>query len=143
MMAMKVIGFSLKIAAISVARLSLGTCDARRYPKGEGNEMKRTLIALALALAASAAQAQSTTTTSTSKCGRDFMGNSVCTSSSTTGSNAPEDTRGPRISKKEAAEIEARDVAWVAFCQPKITTGRDGIDRYSYAREGCEYGRSK
>ena len=37
-------------------------------------------------------------------------------------------------------EGSPRDRAWVEACKPRIVTDREGIDRYAYARRGCEYG---
>lgn len=37
-------------------------------------------------------------------------------------------------------EGSPRDIAWVASCNPRIVTDREGINRYVYAKRGCEYG---
>ena len=40
-------------------------------------------------------------------------------------------------------EGSARDRAWVEACKPQIVTNREGIDRYAYAKRGCEYGEAQ
>ena len=35
-------------------------------------------------------------------------------------------------------EGSPRDRAWVESCKPRIVTDREGIDRYVYAKRGCE-----
>jgi len=47
---------------------------------------------------------------------------------------------GPR-SVAEEAEFAERDRKWVAYCRPVIKPDRYGVERYHYARPGCEYGR--
>jgi hypothetical protein len=41
----------------------------------------------------------------------------------------------------DLAAAEARDRRWVERCNPVIRQDRYGMPRYSYAAQGCEYGR--
>ena len=61
-------------------------------------------------------------------------------------------TYGPRVhphiiavpqpqSAEERAAAEARDRRWVERCRPAIRQDQYGMPRYSYAAQGCEYGR--
>ncbi len=45
--------------------------------------------------------------------------------------------------EQEAKESMAQDRKWVSFCKPVVFTDRYGVSRYSYARPGCEFGRSE
>jgi hypothetical protein len=104
--------------------------------------MKTIVISFVLAAASMAMAHAQTTGTTTSKCERDFMGARVCTSTTTTGVDEPQ--RPPRPpTAQEQAEIDARDARWEDYCKPQIVQGQDGIDRYQYSRQGCEFGKSK
>lgn len=41
------------------------------------------------------------------------------------------------------AEQEERDAKWVAFCKPVPVRDSLGVSRYTYAHEGCEFGRTE
>ena len=48
---------------------------------------------------------------------------------------------GPRIIHVPPHEIDAeRDAKWVKYCDPKIYTDKYGVERYRYAKPGCEFG---
>jgi hypothetical protein len=47
----------------------------------------------------------------------------------------------PPSADGEAAAAEARDRRWVARCRPVIRQDIYGMPRYSYAAQGCEFGR--
>ena len=36
-----------------------------------------------------------------------------------------------------------RDSKWLAFCKPVVVRDGFGVDRYVYAKPGCEFGRSE
>lgn len=40
-------------------------------------------------------------------------------------------------------EGSERDRAWVAFCKPTEERGDHGVIYYTYAHEGCEFGRTR
>jgi hypothetical protein len=46
-------------------------------------------------------------------------------------------------SVQEEAEFAERDRKWVAYCRPVIKPDRNGVERYHYARPGCEYGKTQ
>jgi len=86
-----------------------------------------------------AASAQAQTQISTQECKNKPEGGTVCTTRSfTEAPNAPPRPLAPR----ESAEVNARIVAWENYCKPRIKIDREGVGRYQYAHEGCEYGRS-
>ncbi len=103
--------------------------------------MKTIIAAVALALVTCASANADTRTQTTTRCERDFMGAYVCRSVATSGTEQPD--RAPVMTTQEQAEAEARDAEWVAYCRPRIEQGRDGIERYRYAKAGCEFGRSR
>jgi hypothetical protein len=50
---------------------------------------------------------------------------------------------GPTFARdlRTPEEREARERAWEARCQPRVgPPGVNGVQRYIYAAEGCEYG---
>lgn len=49
----------------------------------------------------------------------------------------------PPISDQARTEAADRDARWVAYCRPTTRQDRYGVERYVYAHEGCEYGRSR
>jgi hypothetical protein len=51
---------------------------------------------------------------------------------------------GAKIINIPPHEIDAdKDQAWVAFCKPTIEVDKYGVERYRYAHEGCEFGRTQ
>lgn len=100
--------------------------------------MKTAFFVVAIAAVPFTADAQTTR----SSCGTNFMGTYTCTTD--TFRDAPSTVgQSSRQARKEQAESGARDAQWEAYCEPKIVQGLDGIDRYQYARPGCEYGKHK
>jgi hypothetical protein len=45
--------------------------------------------------------------------------------------------------EQEIAEAAERDRKWVARCKPVIRQDRYGVERYSYAAPGCEFGKTE
>jgi hypothetical protein len=45
------------------------------------------------------------------------------------------------LSEEEIAESKERDRLWRAHCQPIVRQDAHGVERYTYAERGCEYGR--
>jgi hypothetical protein len=50
--------------------------------------------------------------------------------------------QGPQ-SPEERAEATEQDRLWQARCRPTLQQDMFGINRYSYAAPGCEYGKNK
>lgn len=53
---------------------------------------------------------------------------------------------GPALAGEQtrAQEKNARRKAWLDFCQPKLSTpDRYGMERWVYAHEGCQFGRTE
>ena len=127
--------------------------------------MKTIALAIAMSLACSAALAQQQSWTeqrytpdgalvttrsdgnmSETTMRREHDGTKTYTSTHTPG---PQECRQPREAPPTAARRNGvwtgyqgspRDKAWVEACKPRIVTDREGIDRYTYAKRGCEYG---
>ena len=45
--------------------------------------------------------------------------------------------------ERDRRESIARDRKWLAFCKPVIVKDHYGVERYVYAKPGCEFGRSE
>jgi hypothetical protein len=45
--------------------------------------------------------------------------------------------------QRDAAERDSEAVKWEQFCKPKFRVDAYGVRRASYARSGCEFGRSE
>ena|SRR5712671_4099433 len=101
--------------------------------------MKTIAISFALATA-SVAMAHAQATTTQTKCTRDFQGDYACT---TTTNPSDPNRPPPKMTTQEQAEIDARATRWEEYCKPQIVQDRDGIDRYRYAKPGCDMGKSR
>ena len=42
----------------------------------------------------------------------------------------------------EIRQSEERDRKWLAYCKPVLIKDRYGVERYHYAKPGCEFGHS-
>lgn len=47
------------------------------------------------------------------------------------------------VIERERQESLARDRKWLAFCKPVMVVDRFGVNRYAYAKPGCEFGRAE
>mgnify|MGYP006951236274 CR=1 FL=1 len=98
------------------------------------DNMKILYAIAALALLSTSAQAWQTV----ERCTHSKFFGSVCTTSYVDDPvrNAAQDQEDE---KARRASIEK----WEAFCKPKRTYDAEGVVRLSYARTGCELGRSE
>lgn len=94
-----------------------------------------------LALSMMSVPAQSQSGVSTINCfGRWFM--SSCVETFRRGRVHPYVIKVPGpTTADETAAIDARDRRWVERCGPVVRQDRYGMPRYSYAAQGCEFGR--
>jgi hypothetical protein len=98
-----------------------------------------SLMAAALIACASPAIAGSRVTTSSCTYSR-YYGSSHCQVTST---YIPDPVYDPENEQREATERLQEVAKWESFCKPKFRTDEYGVRRASYARSGCEFGRSE
>jgi len=55
----------------------------------------------------------------------------------------PDPVRDPEQERLDAAARQKEDAKWEAFCKPTFKTDELGVRRASYAKHGCEFGRSE
>jgi hypothetical protein len=108
----------------------------------------RTVIILAALLSTTAADAASYGRTTT--CAR-YGGSISCTTEGYRTGSYYSPGYAPAssvidVAPPSAAELGAqmeRERKWEAFCKPQANVDKLGVTRYSYAHEGCEFGRSE
>jgi hypothetical protein len=49
----------------------------------------------------------------------------------------------PEAVERDRQESIARDRKWLAFCKPVLAKDQYGVERYLYAKPGCEFGRAE
>jgi len=101
--------------------------------------VKKLMMTAALVAFASPVFAGSWVATSDCRYSR-FYGFSNCRSSWTRVSDRERDPHQERL---DAIAREQEDAKWEAFCQPTFHADQYGIKRASYAKRGCEFGRSE
>jgi hypothetical protein len=101
--------------------------------------VKSLLMVAALIAHASPAIARSWVTTSSCTYSR-YYGYSNCQVIST---YIPDTVRDFENEQREATERQKEDAKWENFCRPKFRTDEYGMRRASYAKSGCEFGRSE
>jgi hypothetical protein len=71
------------------------------------------------------------------KCSTDLFRNETCT---TTKLEPPPPPGLPtkREARQAACETRERERQWRAYCRPEVYVDRDGLQRYRYARRGCD-----
>jgi hypothetical protein len=55
----------------------------------------------------------------------------------------PDPVRDPEQERLDAAARQKEHEKWSAFCKPTFTLDDFGVHRASYAKTGCEFGRSE
>lgn len=101
--------------------------------------MKTYMLIVALAASASPALAGSLVSTQDCRYSR-FYGTSSCFSTLT---YVPAPIRDFEQERIDAAAQAKEDEKWDAFCKPTFKTDEYGVRRASYARRGCDVGRSE
>jgi hypothetical protein len=100
----------------------------------------RPLIMLA-ALAALASPAAAEEFVRTSHC--DFSGLYGYSNCTTTWREIAEPVRDLRQERLDEIARQQEDAKWEAFCKPAFHTDQYGVRRASYAKPGCEFGRTE
>jgi hypothetical protein len=101
--------------------------------------VKKLLLILAFAAFASPAFAASWVSTWGCKYSR-YYGYNKCR---TTWTEIPDPVRDPELEHLDAMARQKEDAKWEGFCKPTFRTDQYGVRRASYARPGCEFGRSE
>lgn len=101
--------------------------------------LKALAIAAVLVACTSSALAESLVSTSHCRFSR-YYGYESCR---TTWTRIAAPVRNPEQERLEAIALQKEDAKWEAFCKPKFNADEFGVRRASYARTGCEFGRSE
>jgi len=101
--------------------------------------VKKLLITAVLVVCASPALAGGYESTWNCKYSR-YYGYSNC---KTTWTEIPDPVRDPEQERQDAVARQKEDAKWKEFCKPIFRADQYGVRRASYAKAGCEYGRSE
>ena len=101
--------------------------------------MKKFMMAVALVAYASPSLAGSLTSVSNCKFSR-YYGYSNCRA---TWTHVPDAVRNFEQERLDANAVQKEDAKWEAFCKPTFKADEYGVRRASYAKKGCEFGRSE
>jgi hypothetical protein len=101
--------------------------------------VKKLMMVAALVAYASPALAGSYVSTWGCKFSR-FYGYSNCRS---TWTEIPDPISDPEQERLDAIARREEDAKWEAFCKPKFRADEYGVHRASYAKKGCEFGRTE
>ena len=101
--------------------------------------VKRYLITAALLAHGSSALAGSLVTVSNCNFSRHYGYNSC----QTTKTYIPDPIFDVEQERRDASERQEGEAKWLAFCKPTFRTDAYGVRRASYAKSGCEFGRSE
>ena len=101
--------------------------------------VKKLVLAAALLACASPALAGNFVSTWSCKYSR-FYAYDNCR---TIWTHIPDPIRDPEQERLDAIALQKENAKWEAFCRPTFTADEYGVRRASYARQGCEFGRSE
>ena len=101
--------------------------------------VKKLVLAAALLACASPALAGNLVSTWSCKYSR-FYAYDNCR---TIWTHIPDPIRDPEQERLDAIALQKENAKWEAFCRPTFTADEYGVRRASYARQGCEFGRSE
>jgi hypothetical protein len=101
--------------------------------------VKKFMMVAALVAYASPALAGSYVSTWGCKFSR-FYGYSNCRS---TWTKIPDPVSDPEQERLDAIARQQEDAKWEAFCKPTFRADEYGVHRASYAKKGCEFGRTE
>jgi hypothetical protein len=114
-------------------------CDTSMPPPRWRITVKKLALAVVLAACASPALAGSYVSTWSCKYSR-FYAYDNCR---TTWTHIPDPVRDPEQERLDAIAFAKENAKWEAFCKPTFRADEYGVRRASYARQGCEFGRSE
>ena len=101
--------------------------------------MKKLLMIAALLVLASPAFAESEVTTWGCRYSH-FYGYTHCGS---TWTRIPDPVRDPEQEHQDAVARQKESEKWEQFCKPSFRHDEFGVLRATYAKQGCEFGRSE
>jgi hypothetical protein len=101
--------------------------------------VKRLVLATALVACASPALAEGYVSTWSCKYSRFYAYNNC----RTTWTYVPDPIRDREQERLDAIAFQKENAKWEAFCKPTFKADEYGVRRASYARQGCEFGRSE
>jgi hypothetical protein len=104
-----------------------------------GMTAKKLILTAALVACASPALAGSSVSAWNCRHSR-YYGYSDCR---TTWTDLPDPVRNVEQERLEAIARQKEDAKWEAFCRPTFRADEYGVRRASYARQGCEFGRTE
>jgi hypothetical protein len=61
----------------------------------------------------------------------------------TTWTEVPDPVRDPEQERQDAIVRQKEEAKWKEFCKPVFKADEYGVRRASYAKKGCEFGRSE
>jgi hypothetical protein len=114
-------------------------CDTSMKPPQWRMTVKKLALAAVLVACASPSLAGSFVSTWSCKYSR-YYGYDNCR---TTWTQIPDPVRDPEQERLDAIALQKENAKWEAFCKPTFTADEYGVRRASYARQGCEFGRSE
>jgi hypothetical protein len=114
-------------------------CDTPMHQPRWKMTVTKLMLAAALVACASPSLANSLVSTWSCKYSR-FYAYDNCR---TTWTHIPDPVRDPVQERLDAIALQKENAKWEAFCKPTFTADEYGVRRASYARQGCEFGRSE
>jgi len=101
--------------------------------------VKKLLITAVLVVCASPALAGGYVSTFNCKYSH-YYGYTNC---KTAWTEVPDPVRDPERDRQDAIALQKEEAKWKEFCKPTFRADEYGVRRASYARAGCEFGRSE
>jgi hypothetical protein len=101
--------------------------------------VKKLVLAAALVACASPALAGTFVSTWSCKYSRFYAYNNC----RTTWTEIPDRVRDFEQERLDAIAFQKENAKWEAFCKPTFKADEYGVRRASYAKQGCEFGRSE
>jgi hypothetical protein len=114
-------------------------CDTPMPPPRWRGMVNSLVLAAALVACASPALAGSYVSTWSCKYSRFYAYNNC----RTTWTHIPDPVRDAEQERIDALALARENAKWEAFCKPTFTADEYGVRRASYAKQGCEFGRSE
>ena len=114
-------------------------CDTPMQQPRRRMMVKKLVLAAALVACASPALAESYVSTWSCKYSRFYAYNNC----RTVWTYIPDPVRDREQERLDAIAFQKENAKWEAFCKPTFRADEYGVRRASYARQGCEFGRSE
>jgi hypothetical protein len=114
-------------------------CNTPMQPPRWRMMVKKLALAAVLVACASPALAGTYVSTWSCKYSRFYAYNNC----RTTWTHIPDPVLDPEQERLDAIALQKENAKWEAFCKPTFKADEYGVRRASYARQGCEFGRSE